>query len=381
MLQKIKAVLQNKKYAKPIIISLAILSLISIYRHHKKSIQYFTQKILVETAKAEIKDIPVYLSALGTVTPDNSAIVRTQINGQLVKVNFQDGQQVKKDDVLAEIDPRTYQAQLAQYEGQLLRDQALLDNAKLDLERYQDLWRKNATSKQTLDTQIALVKQYEGTVQMDKGLVDNAKVNLSYCYIKAPFDGQTGLKLVTEGNLVQTSDVNGVAVVNKLDPISVTFSISESEIHKITKEFKKLKDLKVEIYDPTLQKIINVGELEAIDNQIDTSTGTIKMKAVFNNANYNLLPNQFVNVKVMFKTIRNAVVIPVSAVQYAPKSAYIYTVEDGKAKAIEIKVGNIDERYAVIESGVQKDQEVIISGVDRLTDGMDISTSNELGEN
>lgn len=380
MLQNIKATLQNKKYAKPVIVALSILSLISIYKHNKSSSNYLTQKVKVEIAKPEIMDMPMYLSALGTVTPDNSAIIRTQINGQLVKVNFKDGQKVKKDEVIAEIDSRTYQAQLAQYEGQLLRDKALLENAKLDLERYQELWKKNSISKQTLDTQLSLVKQYEGTVLMDIGLIENAKVNLSYCYIKAPFDGQMGLKLVTEGNLVQTSDSSGIAVINKLDPISVTFSISESEIHKITNEFNKLKGLKVQIYDSTMQKIIATGKLEAIDNQIDTSTGTIKMKAVFDNSNNVLVPNQFVNVKLMYKKISNALVVPISAIQYSPKASFVYLVDNGKAKIAEIKLGAIDEKYAIVEFGIEKDQTVIISGLDRLTDQAEISIGNSSEE-
>ncbi len=325
--------------------------------------------------------MPIYLSALGTITPEYSAIIKTQINGQLIKVLFNDGQKVKKGEVLAQIDPRSYQAQLLQYEGQLLRDQALLDNAKLDLKRYQDLWKQNSISKQTLDTQIALVKQYEGTVQVDQGLVDNAKVNLSYCEIKSPFDGQAGLRLATEGNLVQTTDSNGITIVNMIDPISVVFSLPETQIMEVVEQFNQAKALKVEIYDSNNQNLLNTGELKAIDNQIDILTGTMKLKAEFNNANNSLLPNQFVNVKLMKKKIINALTIPVAAILYSPNGSFVYLIENNKAKIAYIKVNNITESKAIIDSGLSHGQEVIISGLDRLTEGTEVLSNLQKGSN
>lgn len=377
MFKTIKEILQNKKYATPIIFFLLTLSIIVIYRHNKSAPQTISNAVAIETTLVQTEDMPIYLSALGTVLPEYSAIIKTQINGQLINISFQDGQKVSKNQVLAQIDPKTYKARLLQYEGQLLRDQSLLDNANIDLKRYQELWKKNSISKQTLDTQIALVKQYEGTVQLDRGLVDEAKVNLEYCDIKAPFDGQVGIKLVTEGNFVQTSDSNGITVINMLNPIYATFSIPETEIPNVVKQFKGLHSLSVDLYDQNQQNLLVSGKLKAIDNQIDSSTGTVKLKAEFDNSNNKLFPNQFVNVKMLIEKISDAIIIPSSAIQYGPNGTFVYVIKNNKAYFNYIKVKNISENIAIIESGLSKGQEVATAGLDRLIDGIEVLTSSE----
>lgn len=377
MSKNIKVILQNKKYATPIILILSILSIVAIYRHNKISPQTKSNAIPIETTIVKTKEMPIYLSALGTIVPKYSAIIKTQLNGQLINVAFKDGQEVKKDQVLAQIDSKIYKAQLLQYEGQLLRDQSLLDNANIDLKRYQELWKQNSISKQTLDTQIALVKQYEGTVQLDQGLVDGAKVNLEYCDIKAPFDGKVGIKLVTKGNFVQTSDANGITVINMLNPIYATFSIPETEISNVIKQFNALHSLDVDLYDQNQQNLLVSGKLKAIDNQIDTSTGTVKLKAEFDNSNNILFPNQFVNVKMLIQKISDAIIIPSSAVQYGPSGTFVYVIKNNKANFNYIRVKNISENIAIIESGLSEGQEVATAGLDRLIDGIEVLTASE----
>lgn len=329
----------------------------------------------VVVAKIGKSDVPVYISGLGSVTPKRSVSVRTQINGQLIKVNFKDGQMVKAGDLLAVIDPRPYQAQLTQYEGQLTRDQALLQNARLDLERYKVLWQQNSVAKQTLDTQQALVNQYLGTAKLDQGLVENARLNLSYCYITAPVDGRIGLALVTQGNFVQTSTASNLAIINSVDPISVTFSITEADLPAVMKQFKAQQTLPVEAYDPKNSQKLAAGALTAIDNQIDSSTGMVKLLADFTNTDGLLFPNQFVNVRLLVDTLKNALIVPNAAIQHGPGGPFVYVWDKqaGKVHVTSVEVGISYGNYTVIRSGVHEDQSVVISGVDKLTDGASVT--------
>lgn len=370
MLHKIIAFLKNKRYAKPIIALLLVTAIILIYKNSNNNTKVaLSNAIPIEAANAKISSLPVYILALGTVTPYNTATIKTQVNGELIKLGFNDGSRVKKGDMLAQIDPRNYQAQLTQYQGQLLRDQALLKNSQIDLKRYQDLWKQNAISKQILDTQTSLVKQNEGTVQIDQGLVDDAVVNLSYCNIIAPFDGQIGISTVTEGNIVQTTDTNGIVVINSVDPISVIFSVPEVELSKIISEYNK-NPLKVEAYDQASKGLLSIGELSAIDNQIDISTGTIKLRARFKNSDYRLFPNQFVNVKLLVKTITDSIIIPTPSVQYGPNGSFVYLLnkDKTKVKVQPVKVGVTSGLFTVIESGLEINQTVAVTGVDKLKD-------------
>ena len=369
MIHKIKETLKNKKYSQPIIIILLLLSVILIYRHNlaKRDLNELP-KVPIQTAKVNITDFPVYIPAIATVTSKDVVTIKTQVTGLLINVNFKDGQYVKKGQLLAEIDPRPYQAQLEQYKGQLLRDQAILDSSKLDLKRYQELWKQNSVSKQILDNQIYLVKQNEGTVLLDQGQVDNAKVNLDYCKIYAPADGKVGIAAVNQGNVVQITDANGIVSFTSMDPIYVLFSIPEDKLSEVVEESNK-QTLKVEIYDQFERKLIKTGELYAIDNQINTGTGSITLEAEVKNSDNILFPNQFVNVKLLVKTLHDAVVVPTSAVQYGPNGTFVYLLSEDKTavKVQPVAVDLIDNNNAVIKSGLSAKHVVAISGVDKLT--------------
>jgi multidrug efflux system membrane fusion protein len=373
MVNKINEFLKNNKYSKSIIIILFAVALTILYkdRHINKEMPEY--KVSIITASSTLGEVPIYLSALGTVTPNYTANIQAQVTGTILKINFKDGQKVKKGDVLVEIDPIIYQAQVTQYEGQLARDQALLDNANTDLKRYKELWKENSISNQSLATQVSLVDQYKGTVKMDKGLLDNAKANLGFCKITAPFDGQMGILLLTAGNLVNSS--SNIAVINTQTPISVLFSIPESELSEVSKEFNKNKSLIVEVHDHDNNNLISTGELIALDNQINTSTGTIQLKAEFKNTDYTLFPNQFVNVKLLVKKIQNAVIIPVSAIQYGPNGSFVYKIEDGRAKIQLISLGALSAGQAIVKSGLLKDQILATGGGDRLSDNALVDVS------
>lgn len=373
MFRRIQEFLKDKKNAKPIIFILTILSIIMIYRNREDEVLENRAEISVEVAKVEAKNMPIYISAIGTVTAENSANLISQVNGQLVKVIFQDGKKVKKGDLLAQIDSRPYEAQLLQYQGQLKKDQALLDNAKLDLARYRELWKQNSIAKQTLDTQLALVAQYEGVVQVDQGLLDNSKVNLEYCNIKAPFDGQMGIRLQNEGNLVQANTTN-IGVINSYNPMAILFSVPEKDIAKIGSEFFKSGELEVEALDGKNQEVISKGKLIALDNQIDISTGTIKLKAIFDNSDNRLFPNQFVNVRVKVKELYQVSVIPESALQYNNDKVFVFLIEENKVKIRKIKVEAISDNLAIIDDSIKKDDLVAVSGSDKLIEDITVNT-------
>ena len=394
------------KLLKPaiVIVFLSILIFHIISHSSNKEGKLNTHPVPVTTFIAKSFDIPVEINALGTVTSTYNVTITPQISGQLTKVIFKEGQKVRVGDVIAEIDTRAYQAQLIQYEGQLERDIAMLDNATLDLKRYKELWEQNSISQQVLDTQIALVKQYEGTVKLDKGLVDAAKVNLSYCFIISPIDGQVGLRLVDEGNIVKAG--SAIATINTLNPINVVFSITENDLPKVLLQVNKNKltlkpedefrtyqkqskmiinqciadvmfyksEIDVFAYDNDQKKLLASGKLLAIDNQIDNSTGTIKLKAEFPNNHYNLFPNQFVNIKLLVDTLKDALVIPTSAIQHGPEGNFVYKIgSDNKVEATKIETGIIYDNYVTINSGVSKNDLVVLEGVDKLTNGTLVS--------
>lgn len=377
MLCKIKEIIHNKKFSKPIIICLFIVALIVINRNRQNKDLLVTNIIPIEAASAKISELPIYVTALGTVTPEKIVNIKTQINGTLLKLAFEDGQSIKKDDLIAQIDPSIYQAQIVQYQGQLTRDQAILENSQLDLKRYQDLWKQNSVSKQTLDTQISTVKQNEGVVQLDQGLLETAKVNLSYCSITAPFDGQLGISNVSEGELVQSSDQSPIVTLTSVDPILVIFSVPEVDLPTIIPEFKKEK-LIVEAYDQSFKNLLATGELVAIDNQIDTSTGTIKLKAEFKNSEHILFPNQFVNAKLLVKKLSNVIIVPSPAIQYGPSGTFVYLVDEDKThvQVKNVTLGASSGTSIVITQGIEEGQMVATTGVDKLKDGAEITINN-----
>lgn len=332
----------------------------------------------VVVAKAVTKDVPVYLNALGGVTPTYSVTVHTQIDGTLMQVFFREGQMIRKGDVLAQIDDRPYQAQLVQYQGQLIRDQALLDNARVDLKRYQKLWKQDSVSQQVLATQQALVRQLEGTVKIDLGQIQATKVNISYCRITSPIDGRVGLRLVDPGNYVQTSDATGIAVLNMLNPITIIFTIPEDNIDDVLQMAYTDKTMKVDAFDRTQKTLLDTGKLLTMDNQVDPTTGTVKLRAQFSNDKNQLFPNQFVNVRLLVKTLKNVTAIPTAGIQYdASGQGYVYILNNDMTVTYKpVKLGVTFGENTVVTSGVSPGESVVTEGADKLANGSAVTVGS-----
>ena len=328
----------------------------------------------VGAATIDKGDIRIVLNELGTVTSLDTVTVQTQINGQLTEVAFQEGQLVKKGDFLAQIDPRPYQVALEQAQGQLAHDQGLLQQAQTDLKRYQTLGRQDSIAQQQVDDQRYLVAQYTGSVQTDQGAVDSAKLNLVYCHIISPIDGQIGLRQVDPGNYVQTSTASGLVVITQMQPISVVFAVPEDNLPDIVQRVRAGATLSVEAYDRANVRRLATGQLATLDNQIDTTTGTIKLRAMFANPDELLYPNQFVNARLLVDTMHDTVRVPVPAVQRGEPGTYVYVITaDNTVSVRPVKLGPTDGGYMAVLSGLQPGERVVTDGTDRLRDGAPVT--------
>jgi len=290
-----------------------------------------------------------------------------------MKVSFKEGDLVASGALLAEIDPRPFEVQLTQAEGQMARDQALLKNAQVDLERYQLLFQQDSIAKQQLDTQEALVHQYEGAVKVDQGQIDNARLQLVYCRITSPISGRVGLRLVDPGNIVHAADANGLIVITQLEPISVVFSIPEDNLPQLQQQMRAGRRLAVDAYDRDMKRKLAAGSLMTIDNQIDPTTGTVKLKALFENSDNALFPNQFVNARLLVDTRRNVVLVPNAAMQRSPQSAFVFVVKpDHTVEARSVEVQGSEGDRTAIARGLAAGEIVVTDGVDRLQPGMKV---------
>ena len=346
----------------------------------RRARQFQDQAAPVLVAPATITDVPVYLDAVGTTKSLNSVTVRAQVGGQIVKIAFREGQDVKRGDVLAGIDPRTYQAQLDQAVAKKAQDEATLANARIDLDRYSRLAATNSGSKQQADTQRALVAQLEAQVKSDQAAIDNARTMLGYTKITAPADGRTGIRMLDEGNLVQSGDTAGIVVVTQLRPIAVLFNLPQQQFPQVSKAFAQ-GPVNVEAAGADGRTVIDRGTLSVIDNQMDQTTGTIRMKAEFPNAALQLWPGQFANVRLLVETLKQVVVVPTGAVQRGPNGTFVYVVGADNTVAVRpVTVGQQDDTRAVVATGLQANERVVTTGFTRLANGTRVAVQSNAAE-
>lgn len=327
----------------------------------------------VGTATAAKGDIPVVLKALGTVTPLATVNVKTQITGQLVEVHLKEGQLVKQGDLLAVVDPRPYDVALQQAIGQMQRDEALLKNAQTDLERYKKLVAQDSLARQQLDTQQALVRQYEAALVINQALVDAAKLNVTYTKIVAPLTGRIGLRMVDKGNYVTMGDATSICVIIQVQPISVIFTIPEDTLPAVRQRLKAGASLEVRALDRAQKVELGVGKLDTTDNLIDVTTGTVKLRAIFDNKDESLFPNQFVNVRLLVDTVKDATIVPVAAIQRGQPGIFVYLVKaDDTVEIRVVELGVTDGERVAVTKGLQVGDQVVIDGTDRLREGAKI---------
>jgi membrane fusion protein, multidrug efflux system len=330
----------------------------------------------VVATKAVAGNIGVYVTGLGAITPIYTVTIKSRVDGELMSVHFKEGELVKSGDPLIEIDPRPYQAVVVQTEGQLTRDQALLDNANVDLKRYTTLLAQDAIPEQQLATQKALVSQYEGTVKNDQGLLDAAKLNVTYCHITSPIAGVVGLRLVDPGNIVHSSDANGMLVVTQIQPISVIFTVGEDQLPPVLAKFRSGQKLVVEAWDREMKNKLATGSLDTVDNQIDQTTGTLKLRAVFDNANRTLFPNQFVNARLLQQQKTGVTLVESAAIQRNTNNTYVYLIKPDSTVTIRnVQTGTTEGDQTEITSGLSPGDTVVMTGVDKLQEGSKVAAS------
>src|SRR5580698_4131687 len=335
----------------------------------------FGGPVTLNVATAKQGDIGVYLTAIGTVTPVYTSVITSQVNGIINTVHYKEAQVVHKGDALIDIDPRIYQAQLLQAEGTLEKDTHILEQARMDLDRYQKAWARNAIAKQILDDQEKLALQDEGTVKNDQGVVDQDRVTLSYCHITSPFDGRVGLRLVDPGNVVQANSTTPLVVVTQLQPITVVFTVAEDYLGQIQPHIQQGTPLNVDIFDRAQLTKVKSGKLLAVDNQIDTTTGTVRLRAQFDNRKNELFPNQFVNTRLLVNTQHNVTLVPTSVIQHNGTQAYVYVIQNNTAHLQNIKPGTEDNGTTAV-TGINPNDVLANSSFERLQDKAPVKITN-----
>lgn len=346
---------------------------------HRGAAQMSGPATLVHSGVAATADVPVYLNALGTVIPNASVTVTSRVAGQLQQVFFTEGQKVSAGQLLAQIDPRSYQATLAQYQGDLSQNQALLHSAQLTLARYKKLAAQDSLSRQDLDSQIATVGQYQGAVAADQAQIASAKLDIEYARITSPISGRVGLRLVDPGNMVQTSDTTGIVVVTQMQPAAVTFSVPQSYIAQLTHALRNGQSLPATAFDQDNSSVLAQGEVKYISNQIDTSTGTIELKASFPNQDEALFANQFVNLRLQTGTLKNATVIPAQALQLSSDGSFVFIINKDNSvtrKAVTTGPALGEDRQAILQ-GVAPGDRLVTEGIDRLTNGSKVQLADD----
>ncbi len=334
--------------------------------------------VAIAASTAHNSTVPVYLEGLGSVTPYYTVTLHTRVDGQLNQVYYHEGEEVHQGDLLVEIDPRPFQVQLEQAEGQMAHDKALLANARLDLERYRTLLGQDAIPKQQFDTQVALLAEYEGAIKTDQAAIDNAKLQLTYCRITAPIDGRIGLRLVDPGNIVHASDTNGLLVITQMHPITVVFTLPEDSLPPVLQKVRAGVSLQVDAYNRDKSKKLASGHLLTTDNEIDPNTGTLKLRAVFDNRSGTLFPNQFVNVRLLVERMPRQVVVPSVAVQHGAQGTFVYVIRsDNTVEARPVTVGIVEGNDTAVEKGLAAGEAVVTEGAEKLQPGSRVIRRSE----
>ncbi|MGC2422653.1 MAG: efflux RND transporter periplasmic adaptor subunit [Candidatus Acidiferrales bacterium] len=370
-----------------LLVALALIGGYIIYRQHVATEQAAQAKaaaaqhsVPVTAGKASKGDVGVYVEALGAVTPVYTVTVTSRVQGQIMEVHYREGQMVRKGNPLLDIDPRPYQAALDEAEGQLAHDQALLAEAQIDLTRYQTALARNAIAEQQVADQQQIVYQDQGTVKNDQGLVANAQVNVVYTHITSPIDGRVGLRLVDPGNIVQANSTNSLVVITQLQPITVIFSVAEDYLPEILKQLRQGHKLEVDAYDRSQETKLASGSLLTLDNEVDPTTGTIKLRAIFANKDSSLFPNQFVNARLLVETQQNVTLVPTAAIQRTSQNAFVYVIgPDQTAKMRTVTVGTANGDVTAVQ-GVQPGEAIAVDGFDKLQDGVKVSVRSGKGK-